>query len=322
MNILRLTLNPLQKLLRDRDPGSWHDVTRCQYVGSEGNDFVRQTIEQSVGKGLCVAKMGTVELRNLVAFIAESHSIKCPQEIYYYLRDYQSLFPVDTFAALCHNAGFFPSDITLGKRWSQLCLNDLPEVDVFGSYQRLEGRLEKQLKHAVKIDIHSYLAPYLYEHPWTEALHGKRVLVVSPFTDSIVKQYARRELLFDNLEVLPEFAELIPLKAVQSIAGTPTDYPDWFAALDNMKTQMSSLDYDVALIGCGAYGMHLAVHAKRMGRIGIHTAGWTQMLFGIYGNRWLHDEPQFKKYINSYWVRPSVDETPANAQAIENGCYW
>ena len=198
----------------------------------------------------------------------------------------------------------------------------MKDIDILGSYQRNERRLEKELHHTVKIDIQSYLAPYLYEIPWTSVLKGKRVLVVSPFTDTIVSQYARRDLLFDNHDVLPEFAELIPLKAVQSIAGNTTDYPDWFSALNSMKEQMSSMDYDIALIGCGAYGMHLAVHAKRMGRIGIHTAGWTQMLFGIYGNRWLNDEPQFKRFINSYWVRPSSDETPQNAQSIENGCYW
>ena len=204
----------------------------------------------------------------------------------------------------------------------QLVISDLKDIDILGSYQRKERRLSKELHHAVKIDLQSYLAPYLYEQPWTSVLKGKRVLVMSPFTDTIVKQYARRELLFENSEVLPEFAELIPLKAVQSIAGNPTDYSDWFQALQSMKDQMTSIDYDVALIGCGAYGMHLAAHAKRMGRIGIHTAGWTQMLFGVYGNRWLNDEPQFKRFINPYWVRPSADETPANAQAIETGCYW
>ena len=122
--------------------------------------------------------------------------------------------------------------------------------------------------------------------------------------------------------MLPQFADLLTVQAVQSIAGNKTGHADWFAALEDMKQQMSALDYDVALIVCGAYGMHLAVHAKRMGRIGIHTAGWTQMLFGIYGNRWLHDEPQFAHFINPHWVRPSAAETPANAQSIENGCYW
>ena len=321
MNYLRLTLSPLRKLFRDSDPEVWHDTSRCQFSGQAGNDYVREAIASANG-GMCVAKFGTVELTNLLAFKANAHRIKGFQELWYYVRGYQELFPVDTFVSLCQNAGFFPADIRLGNRWMQLVFDDLKDIDILGSYQRNERRLEKELKHTVKIDIQSYIAPYLYEKPWTSTLKGKRVLVVSPFTDSILKQYARREWLFENPDVLPEFAELVPLKAVQSIAGTPTEYTDWFAALDAMKEQMSALDYDVALIGCGAYGMHLAAHAKRMGRIGVHTAGWTQMLFGIYGNRWLNDEPEFKRFINPYWVRPSSEETPKNAQTIENGCYW
>lgn len=321
MNVLRHLLNPLRKCCHDHDPKAWHDTSRCQYLGQEGNDYVREAID-SADKGLCIAKFGTVELTNLLAFMADSHKVKSLQELHYYVRGYQELFPVDTFASLCQNAGFFPFNINMGNRWMRLVLDDLNDIDILGSYQRNERRLKKELRHTVKIDIQSYIAPCLYEKPWTSILQGKRVLVVSPFTDTIVKQYARRELLFDNPEVIPEFAELLPLKAVQSIAGTPTDYPDWFAALDSMKAQMSSIDFDVALIGCGAYGMHLAAHAKRMGRVGVHTAGWTQMLFGIYGNRWLNDEPQFKRFINPYWVRPSAEETPAHAQTIENGCYW
>ena len=321
MNLLRLTLSPLQHLLLDRRPDAWHDTSRCHLTGAAGNDYVREAVTNAAG-GLCIAKFGTVELRNLVAFMAHGHRIKRPQELLYYLRGYQSLFPVDTFASLCHNAGFFPNDISLGDRWMHLVLSDLKDIDILGSYQRLERRLNKELHHTVKIDIHSYIAPYLYEHPWSAALCGKRVLVVSPFADSIRRQYERRQLLFDNPEVLPDFADLITVKAVQSIAGTPTPYADWFEALEYMKLLMDTAIYDVALIGCGAYGMHLATHAKRTGHIAIHTAGWTQMLFGIYGNRWLSDEPQFKKYINDYWVRPTADETPTNAQAIENGCYW
>lgn len=321
MNLLRLTLSPLQHFLHDRHPNAWHDVSRCQYSGSAGNDYVREVLD-TADSDICIAKFGTVELRNLVAFIAHSHRIKQPQEIYYYLRGYQSLFPVDTFASLCHNAGFFPRNIDLGDRWMQLVLSELKDIDILGSYQRLERQLDKELQHTIKIDIHSYIAPYLYKHPWTAALYGKRVLVVSPFSDSINHQYERRQQLFDNPEVLPEFADLLTIKAVQSIAGTQTAYADWFEALESMKQQMDATSYDVALIGCGAYGMHLATHAKRTGHIGIHTAGWTQMLFGIYGNRWLNDEPQFKRFINPYWVRPSVDETPATAQSIENGCYW
>ena len=46
------------------------------------------------------------------------------------------------------------------------------------------------------------------------------------------------------------------------------------------------------------------------------------MLFGIYGNRWIKDQPEFKKYINEYWTRPSIDERPKNVEKVEGGCYW
>ena len=41
------------------------------------------------------------------------------------------------------------------------------------------------------------------------------------------------------------------------------------------------------------------------------------MLFGIYGNRWIKDQPEFKKYINEYWTRPSIDERPKNVEKVE-----
>ena len=89
-----------------------------------------------------------------------------------------------------------------------------------------------------------------------------------------------------------------------------------------MKNKIDNVDFDIALIGCGAYGMNLAAHIKRRGKIAIHMAGWTQMLFGIYGNRWIEDRPEYTKYINSYWIRPSENEKPFGAEKIENACYW
>lgn len=172
------------------------------------------------------------------------------------------------------------------------------------------------------MDLDGFYAPWLYENPWTRVLKGKKVLVIHPFVHSIESQYKRRELLFENPDVLPEFASLHVIKAVQSIAGEETEFASWFDALEYMKGEMEKIDFEVALIGCGAYGMPLAIHAKRLGKIGIHLAGWTQMLFGIYGKRWIQDQPQYAKYINEYWVRPSDDEKPIRALGVEGGCYW
>ena len=48
----------------------------------------------------------------------------------------------------------------------------------------------------------------------------------------------------------------------------------------------------------------------------------TQMIFGVYGKRWVESEPVYKKYINEYWIRPGNNEKPLGANRIEGGCYW
>lgn len=164
------------------------------------------------------------------------------------------------------------------------------------------------------------LEPYDYAHPWSKSLEGKKVLVVHPFAESIQKQYSRRDLLWENPDVLPSF-DLKTLKAVLSLAGEEVPYQDWFEALDSMKQQMDETDYDIAIIGCGAYGFHLAAHAKRSGKKAVHLGGATQILFGIKGKRW-EDIPAVSRFFNEYWIRPFSEETPNNRERVEGGCYW
>ena len=93
-----------------------------------------------------------------------------------------------------------------------------------------------------------------------KVLKGKRVLVVHPFVESIKYQYEyNREQLFTNPDVLPEFKELILIKAVQTQANAKDPrFNDWFEALQYMKDEIDKHEYDIALIGCGAYGTCLA----------------------------------------------------------------
>jgi hypothetical protein len=137
-----------------------------------------------------------------------------------------------------------------------------------GSWLAHERLFEEVLQNSAKIHF-ELLNPFFSKIPWTKALEGKKVLVVHPFATTIEKQYIKRELLFkDNL--LPEF-ELQTIKAVQSIAGSPTQFTDWFVALDYIKTEIDKHDYDICLIGCGAYGFPLAAHVKRTGKKALYV---------------------------------------------------
>ena len=98
-------------------------------------------------------------------------------------------------------------------------------------------------------------------------------------------------------------------------------YKDWFEALNVMKSDIKKIDFDIAIIGCGAYGFPLAAECKRMGKKAIHLGGQVQMMFGILGKRW-EEIPYYKQFINEYWVHPLEEEIPDNFKKVEGGCYW
>ena len=113
---------------------------------------------------------------------------------------------------------------------------------------------------------------------------------------------------------------------------TDDRFKTWFEALDYMYDEVMKKDFDVALIGCGAYGFPMAAHVKRSGKKAVHLGGATQLLFGIKGNRW--EDPMYgvkewglpkgfyTEMFNPYWAKAGKDRRPANADSIEGACYW
>jgi len=221
------------------------------------------------------------------------------------------------------NAGFFPEGEERVRRFAKEYLSAAGGADFVGGwYNPMEDYVvEKFTKENTRAGVLRALEPWYAENKWTKALKGKKVLVVHPYAATIEKQYRRREKLFSDEDTLPEF-ELITLKAVQTIAGEKDErFSDWFAALDYMYNEAMRRDFDIAIIGCGAYGTPLAAKLKASGKKAVQMGGATQLLFGIKGKRW-DGHPVVSKLYNEYWVRPSQGEVPANAKTIENGCYW
>ncbi len=295
----------------------------CDYLNQDANDYVYDLL--STGKPCMISKFGSVELSNIVSrHIA--HTTGLNKNIIHDFLHYQNVAISSHFwlNGLCTNAGFFPYDNNLAEQWYQMMIQDMSEIDVLGSYVYEEKYIQDCLQCEKKVNIEGYFAPYMWKRPWSRYLKGKRVLVVHPFVDSIKYQYEHnREKLFTDPEVLPPFKELLFVKAVQSQADSQdVRFKNWFEALQYMKDEIDKKEYDIALIGCGAYGMCLAAHVKRRGKQAVHLASMTQMLFGVYGNRWIKNEPKYLTFINDFWIRPNQKEKPLGADKIENGCYW
>lgn len=220
-------------------------------------------------------------------------------------------------------AGFFPITNEALDRFCDHMLKCIPLVDLLGSWLPQETLFADQMGHTKNVGL-ELLNPYFSKVPWTRALAGKRVLVVHPFASTIQAQYKKRELIFP-CGLLPEF-ELITLKAVQSVSGNCEAFGTWFEALESMESAMDAIPYDIALIGCGAYGFPLAAHAKRVGKKAFHLGGSLQLLFGIRGKRWEKTDYNpiynYSRLMNRHWVRPSEEETPSAADKVEGATYW
>lgn len=279
------------------------------------------------GKPLMVARFGSTELASLdnALMMKEKRSnwgyISWKSEPNYF-RERQA-------AALCNNCGFFPyPNKEMMFRFLDLMREDMKQLDILCSWRYNERLFDKELKNTIKVDREE-MVPLLTDLPWTRALKNRKILVVHPFKDTILQQYEKRKMLFSCCpETLPDFKKFYVMEAVQTLAKNEKKYSDWFEALQYQKDMIDTYDYDVCLLGCGAYGFPLAAHCKRRGKQAIHLGGVLQLLFGIVGKRWETEEiyqttyPYLKSYQNEYWVRPAETERPKGSETVENGCYW
>ena len=275
------------------------------------NESAQRYIIESIDKSkpTMVSRFGCFESRCL----GEGYGIK-----YGCLKAYKPT----TLNTIYNNAGVFPYGEKGAQQFFELTSESIKDIDLLGVWttEMHDYLVDTKCRNDVQITALDNLEPFRTDNPWTQALKGKRVIVVHPFKETIESQYARREKLYSNPLMLPEF-ELRVIKAVQTIAGQQDSrFLEWKHALNYMYEECIKEDFDVAIIGCGAYGMPLASMLKRKGKIAIHLGGATQILFGIKGGRW--DNNSISQLYNDYWVRPLASETPQNANRVEKGCYW
>jgi len=224
------------------------------------------------------------------------------------------------------NAGFYHDSIEEVVEFCDLYRDALRDSDIQGvwgvAFTWVESLyFDTGKTRAIPVGFTApWVEPYVHgAKPWSMGLEGKKVLVISGFSDSIMKQHNRIASVFPNTNY-PKFS-LQTIKAPLVAGERSEDGRSWSELLQDMKNQMLKIDFDVALISAGAFSYPLAHFAKDMGKIGIHCGGGLQLFFGVMGNRW-NNSPELLKFVNDSWVRPSREERPKHADSIENACYW
>lgn len=161
------------------------------------------------------------------------------------------------------------------------------------------------------------------EIPWTHFLKHKKVLILSPFVESFKKQLSNNFQIFKDKKIFLDDQQFVFYKTYQTIAGNKL-HNNWLETFELMCNDIEKLDFDVALLGCGSYGLPLCNFIYSLNKSSIYIGGGLQLLFGVMGKRWEANK-MWNKIIeenNTKFIRPNNNECIKNQNSIEQGCYW
>ena len=185
-----------------------------------GNDLARELLES--GQPFLFGRCGATEMRTVAD----------------YLQNGGKNIPDRPREDIRNLSGVFPTDDAMLEKFCRIYVKCAQNAELLALWNVGAEREVIRGCDATRFTELRALEPYYHAKPWSAALAGKRVLVVHPFRKTILAQYARRAQLFPGKNVLPEFASLTVVQAVQGLGGQATGYASWFdaqAAMERMK---------------------------------------------------------------------------------------
>lgn len=208
-------------------------------------------------------------------------------------------------------------------KYSKMVLDDCYDADIKAVWDILTMEdyiVNKYCDKPVIIDA-VHIEPLCCKIPWTLALEGKKVLVISPFSEAIKDQYSKINLVYSKKKMWPEM-DLKTMKSIWYMGNEDNSgFGSWFEAYDYLYEDAMKIDFDIVILSCGPFGFNLASRFKKAGKQAIHFGGALQMLFGIMGSRW-DESAAYKEFVNKYWIRAPKTEKPSQTAKLDGSCYW
>jgi hypothetical protein len=322
-NYSRKSLVPSMNIDLDTAEHSTKNFTECMF---NDNDVLREYITNKLllNQPFIIPRVAGVE-NNFAVF---AHFVKVQGNMHPSVHEFfQMMSPV-----MKKNAGILLSNTDSIIKYSDLYLSAFEHCELFTgweswgniiphikqSYSDLIKMYPRKIVWAFALDIFHYI----YNQPWTVSLKKKRLLIISPFEESIKEKLPIRRHLYDGIDLFPD-CPIITIKP--PITNAKESSQEFIVELSQFYTHLDPLinDYDVALVSAGGYGNLICDHIYQMGKSAIYIGGVLQMYFGIFGQRWLNERSDIiKLFRNQHWSRPKQNERPKNHEEIEQGCYW
>jgi len=324
MSIFQFIVKALSKIIQKLLP-----ISNIPIIKEKNPEVISELIRNLLNsnKPVMISRFGATELMCMTNYLGVKHG---QPNLIRYLRgkELDWWWNKKALKLIQQWSGFFPPTVENVERFCEIMIEDISKVDILVSWLQNESYFADRLQNAKRIEF-VFLDPFWSKKPWTMALKGKKVLVIHPFEKAIISQFQKRSFLFENTDILPDF-ELKTIKAVQSLGGD-SEFESWFDALDFMKSEIDKVDFDICLIGAGAYGFPLAAYVKDKGKKAVHMGGTLQLLFGIKGKRWesplygsleLKQKGRYPGLFNEHWIYPGEEGKPQKPELMEGACYW
>tara|TARA_R110000737_G_scaffold10176_1_gene25841 strand:+ start:3358 stop:4206 length:849 start_codon:yes stop_codon:yes gene_type:complete len=243
---------------------------------------------------------------------------------------YETTGTIGRYETLDNNAGIYYTNDEDIKRYNLFYSNALKNSDALATWT--DNVLKEQLYYIEKYKLpkldYRVIEPfYQIENniiPFTHHLSDKKILIISPFIDSFREQIDKEFKLYKNTNIFLPGQKFIYYKSLNTSAGNRIDgHSNWMDTYLQMIKEIKELDFDIALVSCGGYGLPICNYIKEhMNKSSIYVGGGLQLLFGVIGNRWLSD-PNWRQRIfesPSEFIRPK--EIQKNSKKVENSCYY
>jgi hypothetical protein len=273
----------------------------------DGNNFISHHLKNNIS--FAAGKIGITELNVLYSYFNLKSGNPLPSYLRHEVEDIAGLYPYNEKEVISFTETF---------------LSLLPKIDLIPIWNNVIPHFEKYIfdtycpnSYKTKIEL---LEPFFDEKPWSDYLKDKKVLVFSPFADSINNNYNNFDKIW-NGKIKNNF-ELKTYK--YPFALTISDNKEYATSREVYSKYLDILykeDFDVGIFGTGYTSLLYTLECKKIGKSGIHLGGSTQILFGIKGSRWKQME-RFVNIFNEHWTEPTQDERPSRYQTVEGGGYW
>jgi len=232
---------------------------------------------------------------------------------------------------LSNNAGIYETEnkIDIIELYIKKYIESIENSDSLAIFENNIIEEQNYLRNKNSKLIHSRsIEPFYYSmkniKPWSHYLVNKKVLIINPFVETMKSQINEDFKMFEDEErnIFKKEQKFVFYKSYQTSGGNYI-HKNWKETFDLMCNDIKEIEFDIALLGCGGYGLPLCNYIKKeLSKSAIYIGGGIQLMFGIMGKRWETREEWKILMKNSKFVRPNIEETIKNKDKIENGCYW